>query len=224
LELDEIPGLVEQFRQGAQNAKEAGFDGVEIHAANGYLLDQFLRDGTNRRADRYGGSPENRFRLLSEVVEAVSGVWGADRVGVRISPVNPFNDIYDSDPETTFGYAAERLNRFGLAYLHVVEIGTHEDDNGRSNNDTKVFNVKKLRSIFNGPYIANGGYGQTRAEAALSSDETDLIAFGSLYIANPDLVERFRVGAALNDPDPNTFYGGDERGYTDYPFLHSPAN
>ena len=215
LDIEEIPGIVFDYRRAAENAMKAGFDGVEVHAANGYLLDQFLRDGTNTRTDDYGGPVENRARLLLEVVEAVSDVWGADRVGVRLSPVNSFNDIADSDPDATFQHAARALNRFGLAYLHVVE----NDFAGPA-----AFDGQALRDAFEGVYIANGGYNKPRASEALATAASDLVAFGASYIANPDLVERFALDAPLNEPDPATFYGGDERGYIDYPFLDEAAN
>jgi N-ethylmaleimide reductase len=212
LETDEVADIVHQHRSASQNALAAGFDGVEIHAANGYLLDQFLRDGSNRRGDRYGGSPENRARLLMEVTEAVTGVWGADRVGVRLSPANSFNDIGDSQPDVTFPYVAAGLSRFGLAYLHVVEV----DMTGAA---VQSFDWERLRAAFDGTYIANGGYDRARADAAVTDGAADLIAFGKPFVANPDLVERFALNAALNTPDAETFYGGDERGYTDYPAL-----
>ena len=217
LELAELPGIIAQHREAARNALEAGFDGVEIHAANGYLLDQFLRDGSNRRDDAYGGSVANRVRLLLEVTEAVAGVWGAERVGVRLSPVNGFNSIRDSRPDETFGHAARRLGEFGLAYLHVVEA----DFAGSA--PPQHFDKRALREAFGGAYIANGGYDLERARQALASGDADLVSFGALYVANPDLALRFRKGAALNVPDPTTFYGGDERGYTDYPFLAPEA-
>ena len=213
LETREIPGIVAQFRQAAENALEAGFDGVEVHGANGYLLDQFLRDGTNRRDDDYGGSLENRARLLLQVTHAAAGVFGADRVGVRLSPVNSFNSISDSAPDITFPYIAERLNRFPLAYLHVVEQDFAGSD------ATRGFDRRKLRDAFKGTYIANGGYDQVRAEVALATGAADLIAFGKPFIANPDLPARLAIGAPLNGADEATFYGGDEKGYTDYPFL-----
>jgi len=211
LETQEIPGIVEQYRHGAINALAAGFDGVEIHAANGYLIDQFLRDGTNSRTDRYGGSLENRTRFLLEITSAVVGVWGANRVGVRFSPVSPFNDMSDSDPQQTFGYAVESLNRFRLAYMHVVETSTTDRQ--------PPFDFLSLRKAFNGAYIANGGYTRERARAALAAGRADLVSFGTLFLANPDLPARFASGATLNTPDPSTFYGGDEKGYTDYPSL-----
>ena len=213
LETDEIPVVVGEFRKAARNALAAGFDGVEVHAANGYLLDQFLRDGTNRRTDRYGGPVENRARLLLEVTKAVIDVWGAERVGVRLSPVNTFNDIADSDPDATFGYAASELGKLGIAFLHVVE----SDFAGST--ATRTFDKQKLRQAFDGLYLANGGYDKTRATEALAQGAADFVSFGAPYVANPDLVERFAQGAPLNAPDPETFYGGDERGYTDYPAL-----
>jgi len=214
LALDELPGIIACYRQAAENAKQAGFDGVEVHGANGYLLDQFLRDGSNQRSDEYGGSLENRARLLLEVTDTVADVWGGDRVGVRLSPINPFNDMRDSDPETTFNYVAGQLNRFGLAYLHVVEgaIGAASD---------QPCDFAKLRNSFKGLYVANGGYDKRRANDAIGTGHADLVSFGALYIANPDLAERFACDAALNTPDPDTFYGGDEHGYTDYPFMDS---
>lgn len=218
LRSDELPGIVEQFRAGARNALAAGFDGVEIHAANGYLLDQFLRDGSNHRTDAYGGSRENRTRLLCEVTEAVADVWGSDRVGVRISPLNPFNSMHDSDPDQTFRAVAHRLEAFNLAYLHVVELAS----DGVHTSDQQV-DWRSLREAFGGLYMANGGYDRERANAALASGSADLISFGTLFLANPDLPERFASGADLNAPHPETFYGGDERGYLDYPFLSTAA-
>jgi N-ethylmaleimide reductase len=218
LETEEIAGIVEQFRQGAENAREAGFDGVELHAANGYLLDQFLRDGTNHRTDQYGGSVENRARLLFDVAEAVVNVWGEGRVGVHISPENPFNDMYDSNSELLFSHVAEELNRFLLAYVHVVEIDlSNPTDFSASLNPL----TQKLRGIYKGVYMTNGGYDRDRAERVLETGDADLVSFGRLFLANPDLPERFKKGAPLNEPDETTFYGGDEQGYTDYPFLES---
>ena len=211
LETQELPALVEQYAQAAHHAMQAGFDGVEIHAANGYLLDQFLRDGSNRRTDLYGGSLENRMRLLREVTAAVCGVMGAGRVGVRISPENSFNDMHDSDPQATFEQVAVMLDGFGLAYLHVVE--------GDMPSFVRTLDYGRIRAAFSGCYLANAGYDLARAQQAIQSGAADMVSFGTLYIANPDLVERFRQGAALNTPDPDTFYGGDEHGYTDYPAL-----
>ena len=200
-----------QHRLGALKAFEAGFDGVEIHAANGYLLDQFLRDGSNRRIDAYGGPLENRVRLLLQVTEAVAGVWGAARVGVRLSPINSFNSMEDSNPSETFPYIASRLDDYDLAYLHVAE--------GDFADASKTFEWDKMRRAFTGTYMVNGGYDQERASAALASGAADLVSFGTPFLANPDLVERFAKQAPLNEPDQSTFYGGDETGYTDYPFL-----
>tara|TARA_R110002072_G_scaffold123048_2_gene258081 strand:+ start:260 stop:1360 length:1101 start_codon:yes stop_codon:yes gene_type:complete len=213
LALEEIPDIVEAYRRGAENAKNAGFDGVEIHAANGYLLDQFLRDGSNQRTDRYGGAIENRARLLLEVVTAAAAVFSAGRIGVRISPTGTFNDMSDSDPEALFSYVARELGKRKLAYLHVVEEfpGTTPVD----------FDYGALKTLFGGPYIANGGYTREKAVAALASGKADLIAFGRPFIANPDLVARLSQDAPLNEPDPATFYGGDAKGYTDYPSLQS---
>lgn len=214
LELAEIPGIIEQYRRGAENALAAGFDGVEIHGANGYLLDQFLRDGSNHRTDSYGGSVDNRMRLMLEVTAAVCPVWGANRVGIRLSPLQPFNDMRDSNPEATFSYAVEQLNRFGLAYLHVTEMG--KDAPGVAG---PAFDLVKLRRIWQGVYMTNSGYDLAHANAALARNEADMIAFGTLFIANPDLPLRFATGAPLNKPDPATFYGGTAKGYTDYPSL-----
>jgi N-ethylmaleimide reductase len=211
LETDEIAGIVADYAQATQNAKAAGFDGVEIHAANGYLLDQFLRDGTNQRTDEYGGSLENRCRFLREVIEAVIDAWASDCVGIRLSPENSFNDIRDSNPQQTFNYVIEQLNPYRLAYLHVVEGDMLTGD--------RTLDYRALRDSFNGPYMANNGYDYARAAQAVANGEADLVSFGKLYIANPDLPERFAKGAALNEPDESTFYGGDEHGYTDYPSL-----
>ena len=214
LETSELPGIVNDYRHAAMNALKAGFDGVEIHAANGYLLDQFIRAGSNRRTDLYGGSADNRCRLLLEVADAVADVWGADRVGVRISPLNPFNDMHDFNPQHTFETVAKSLNPLGLAYLHVMETAIGENKHPKQD-----FDFRKLRAAFNGTYIANGGYDKARATAALTEGQADLVAFGVPFLANPDLPERFAKNALLNVPDPATFYGGDEKGYTDYPFM-----
>ena len=214
LETHEIPGIIEQFRQAAENALAAGFDGVEIHGANGYLLDQFLRSGTNQRLDEYGGSIENRARLHLEVTEAVVSVWGADRVGMRLSPSGTFNSMYDSNPVATFSYLVEALNRFDLAYLHLIEPQEADLRHGGTAIPTSHF-----RPIFKGNLIVNGGYDQEKAEAAIARGDADLVSFGTLFIANPDLPERFQLNIPLNQPDPATFYGGDEKGYTDYPTM-----
>lgn len=211
LELGEIPGLIGDYIEAAKNALAAGFDGVEIHAANGYLLDEFLRDGSNVREDIYGGSVENRMRLLDEVIEGVKGVWPSSRVGVRLSPENQFNDIRDSQPQSTFNAVAQMLGKHDLAYLHVLE--------GDMLNQQREVDYAQLKQCFGGLYMANMGYDQARAETALQQGSADMVAFGQLYIANPDLVARFAQGAALNEPDQATFYGGDEKGYTDYAAL-----
>jgi len=212
LATEEIPGVVAQFETGARLAKEAGFDGVELHGANGYLIDQFLRDGSNRRTDRYGGSLANRARFLLEVTEAVAGVWGADRVGVRLSPRGDFNDMSDSDPRATFGHAALALAPFGLAYLHIVEpVGSLPAGTAPL--------APRLKEAFGGPLMINGGYTRALAETALAEGQADLVSFGAPFLANPDLPLRLANEAPLNPPDPATFYGGDARGYTDYPPL-----
>lgn len=207
----DIPSILDQFRQAAINAKLAHFDGVEVHAANGYLLDQFLRDGTNQRDDQYGGSLENRSRLLMQVIEAVTEAWDPGQVGVRLSPENGFNDIKDSQPQITFNYVAKALSDKGLAYLHVVE--------GDMVNGERHLDYRQIKDFFKGPYMANCGYTLDKAQTALSEGNADMVSFGSLYIANPDLVERFSSKAELNTPDQNTYYGGNENGYTDYQSL-----
>jgi len=212
LDLREIPGIVADYRKGAANALAAGFDGVEIHAASGYLIDQFLRDGANQRTDAYGGSIENRARFLLEVTDAVVDVWGADRVGVRLSPAGSFNTMSDSTPDATFQHAVKALNRSGLAYLHVVEDRTGAP-----------LDWSALRDAFNGPYMANGGFDKERGNDALARGAAHLVSFGSRYLANPDLPERFADDAPLNDPNPQTFYGGGAEGYTDYPALDQAA-
>ena len=218
LATSEIPEIVEQYRHATRNALVAGFDGVEIHAANGYLIEQFLRDSTNKRTDAYGGSRENRARLLLEVTEAVVGICGGERVGIRLSPVSPVNGAdLDSDPAGTYAYVVERLNAFGLAYIHIIEgatQGPREVPGG--------FDLQILRQSFKGLYIANNGYDLGLALEARRRNLADIISFGRLYIANPDLVERLRIGARLNVPDRATFFGGGAAGYTDYPVL-TPA-
>ncbi len=217
LELSEMPGIIAQYADGARRAKDAGFDGVEVHAANGYLLDQFLRDGANHRTDGYGGTVENRARLLLEVMDAMVAIWGADRVGVRLSPLSGFNDMRDSGPAATFGYVARKLRAYGLAYLHVVEPVS--DDHPMAMPGTERI-APLLREAFGGTFILNGGYNKETGDAAIESGAADMIAFGVPFIANPDLVRRYAEGAALNTPDPSTFYSGDAGGYTDYPSLN----
>jgi len=210
LDASEIPGIVQQFADGARRAIAAGFDGVEVHAAQGYLVDQFLRDGANQRDDAWGGSVEKRARFLLEVVDAVAGACGADRVGVQLSPASTLGGMRDSDPEKTFGHAAAQLSSRGLAYLHVFE--PHAEGPRYS---------PALRRAFRGAFIANGGYDAKSAAAVIEGGEADLVSFGRPYIANPDLVERIAEGAAWAKPDSSTFYGGGEHGYTDYPIWSS---
>lgn len=214
LSLSEIADVIEDYRKGAANAIAAGFDGVEIHGANGYLLDQFLRDGSNQRSDAYGGSLEKRARLMLEVTRAVCEEVGADRVGIRLSPLQPFNDMKDSDPEATFSYIVEQLGTFNLAYLHVTAMGSETPGSAGP-----AFDLDKLRNIWNGVYIVNAGYDRVRGDAAISEGKADAVAFGTSFLANPDLVMRLKSDAELNAPDMGTFYGGDEHGYTDYPAM-----
>ena len=214
LETAEIPGLVATYAQAARNALVAGFDGVEIHAGNGYLLDQFLRSSTNRRSDAYGGSKENRARLLLEIIEAVGAAIGNDRVGLRLSPVTPFNDIADANPQETFDYVVGELNRFDLAFLDILQ-GT----GGAAPEQWLPFDYARLRAIYKGNLILNNGYDFASGQAAVQGGAADAIAYGRALLANPDLVERFRRGAPLNQPDYERLYVGEEKGYTDYPFL-----
>jgi N-ethylmaleimide reductase len=215
LETEEVPRVAAQYAEGARRAREAGFDGVEIHAANGYLIEQFLLDGTNQRSDRYGGSIENRARFLVEVTEAVLGVWSADRVGVRLSPRGKFNDMSDSNREATFRHAVRCVDRYGLAYLHLLD----PLPNCPFDNPELERLAPRLRPLFRGPVILNGNFDAEAATSAIARGEADLVAFGVPYLANPDLPERLRRHAPLNAPDRSTFYGGSEHGYTDYPAL-----
>ena len=219
LQIEEMPYLVRQYVHGARNALDAGFDGVEVHAANGYLLDQFLQSSTNRRTDGYGGSVENRLRLLLEVVEAVSEVWQPDRVGVRLSPLGTLNDIHDDDPETTFGTAAARLSDRSLAYLHIVNPAIATLENHAKPEPAPLRMVELMRAKYRGKLIVAGGFDLDAAEDWLRKDRADLIAFGRKFLANPDLPERFRLRAPLNADDRATYYGGGAKGYTDYPSL-----
>lgn len=209
LETAEIPGVIEMYRLGAENAKRAGFDGVEIHGANGYLPDQFLRDGTNQRTDQYGGSVENRARFLLEATDAAISVWGADRVGVHLSPRNmEGSGAIDSDPRTTFGYAAEELGKRKIAFLFTREgFGGGERF------------TPEMKERFGGPVIANESYTPEEAQTVLDAGEADAVSWGKQYIANPDLVERLKRGGPFNEPNPATFYAPGVEGYTDYPFL-----
>ncbi len=215
LKTDEVPDIVRQFRQAAENARAAGFDGVEIHGANGYLLDQFLRSGSNKRTDMYGGSLENRARLPLEVTKAVIEVWGRDRVGYRISPHNDAHSMSDANPLETFSYFTRELNKIGLGYLHLIEpIG------GRAGFVPPEARLgPTLRRIFERTFILNGGYGLQNGSEAITRGEADLIAFGVPFLANPDLPEHFRQNEPLNEPDVATFYVGGAKGYTDYPAL-----
>ena len=212
---EEIPDVVEQFRQAAVNAKRSGFDGVEIHAANGYLLDQFIRSKSNHRNDEYGGSVENRLRLPLMVVDAVVEVWGPERTGIRVSPTGTFNDMHDEDPVKTFGTFAKHLNSKNIAFIEVVE----DSFQGNESNGRPEEIITSIREPFEGTYIANGNYTAEEARRRIESGQADLVTFGRLFISNPDLPKRFQVRAALNDYDEDTFYGGDEHGYTDYPSL-----
>jgi 2,4-dienoyl-CoA reductase-like NADH-dependent reductase (Old Yellow Enzyme family) len=211
LTLEEIPAIIEAYRQGAKNAKEAGFDGVEIHGANGYLLDQFLQDGSNKRTDAYGGSIEHRARLMLEVTDAVVSVWGAGRVGMHLAPRGDAQSMGDSNPLATFSYVARELGKRKIAFLCARE---HLGE-GRIG--------PELKKAFGGIYIANEGFTRETAEQVIAADEADAVAFGKLFIANPDLPQRFRQKVALTTPDAETFYAQGPHGYTDYPFLQAHA-
>jgi N-ethylmaleimide reductase len=214
LDLDEIPGIIEDFRFAAARAMEAGFDGVELHGAHGYLLDAFLRDGTNHRKDAYGGSIENRARLLAQVASACAHAIGADRLGVRISPVSSAGDSRDSDPQSLFNHVVDVLSPLGLAYMHVVE---GETGGAR---DSIAFDYNALRDRFEGVWMVNNGYNREMAIEAVAGGRVDLVSFGRLFIANPDLVERLSIKAPLNRlMEQQTFYGGGDHGYIDYPTL-----
>jgi N-ethylmaleimide reductase len=219
LEVAEIATVVEAYRKGAVNAKAAGFDGVEIHGANGYLLDQFLEDRTNNRTDQYGGPIENRARLLLEVVDAAITVWGEDKVGVRLSPYGKFNDMGDSDPLALFTYVLNELSRRGVAYAHVIEPRAGGGGAQPDNSAPRTSSI--FRNAFNGVFISAGGYDAASAEQLIEEGLADAVAFGRIFIANPDLPERFRNAAPLNEYDRSTFYGGTEKGYTDYPALEA---
>ena len=211
LSAEEIPAIVAAFAQGAKNAIAAGFDGVEVHGANGYLIDQFLRDGCNQRTDAYGGSIENRARFLMEVLGAVTAAIGADRVGLRLSPLNSFNSMKDSDPVGLTAYLAEKLNHFKLAYLHLMRA----DFFGVQKGDVMAVAREKYKGVL----IGNMGYTAQEAEQAIQDGKLDAVAFGNAYIANPDLPERIKAGAALNTPDTSTYYSPGAKGYTDYPTM-----
>jgi N-ethylmaleimide reductase len=217
LDVAGIQAVVAQFRQAALNAVAAGIDGVEVHGANGFLIDQFLRDGSNRRTDGYGGAPARRARLLGEITEAVCEAVGADRVGVRLSPRKTFNDMHDSTPFETFGTAVAALNRFGIAYLHLASEAPGSSALAEETDGI----TQALRDRFDGPLIVNGGYDRLRAARDIASGAADLVSFATAFIANPDLVRRMREGAPLSEPDPDHTYKGGARGYIDYPALGS---
>jgi len=217
LDITEIPGIVEDYRKAAEHAKAAGFDGVELHAGNGYLPDQFLQDGVNRRTDSYGGSLRNRTRFLLQVVEAMVSVWGGDRVAVRIAPGGRWNGMSDSDPETLFDYVAKELNQFGLAYLHIIEPRVR--GNVVIAEGQYAIAAARLRKIFKGKIVAAGGFEPGTAEEVVENGDADLVAFGRHFLANPDLPKRIRLRLPLNAYDRKTFYTFDAKGYTDYPFY-----
>ena len=217
LSAGDIAGIVADYKTAAENAKRAGFDGIEIHGANGYLIDQFLKDGPNKRTDHYGQSIENRARFALEVTDAILSVWDRRRVGMRLSPVSPANDAVDSNPAAIFGYLAEQLGARKIAYIHVIEGATGGP------RDNVPFDFADLRKTFGGAYIANNNYTRELAIENLRQGRADLIAFGKLFLANPDLVERLRRNAPLNAPRIETFYGGASEGYTDYPMLGEMA-
>ncbi len=222
LETEEVPEIVEQYRRGAENAQRAGFDGVEIHGANGYLIDQFLRSGTNNRTDRYGGSLDDRLRFLREVMTAVTDVWTSDRVGVRLSPLAPIHGIYDDTPEATFRGAAATADEFDLAYVHLVEPDAPKPPVAGDGEAADVFGG--VREAFDGALVANGNYDTNSAADAIERGYAQLVAFGRAFLANPDLPQRLQEGLPINVPDEETFYNGDERGYTDYPTWEELQN
>jgi N-ethylmaleimide reductase len=222
LMLQELPGIVDDYRQAAKNAIDAGFDGVEVHGANGYLLDQFMRSGSNTRTDAYGGSVENRSRLLLEVMQAVTQEIGGDRVGLRLSPVTPANDAQDTEPQLLFNYVVQQLAPLNLAFLHIIEGATGGDrlfQQGETPFDYVQLRTNYRNAGGQGAWMVNNGLDKALATQALQ-EGADLLAFGRPFIANPDLTRRLRENAALNKPDRTTFYGGAEKGYTDYPFLN----
>jgi N-ethylmaleimide reductase len=221
LEVSEIPALLEDYVKAAQNAADAGFDGVEIHSGNGYLLDQFLQDGSNKRTDEYGGSPENLARLLLQVVESVAKVWDRDRIGVRISPATKFNGMSDINPETTFTYVAQQLEKAGIAYIHIIE--PRIAGNQVVEEDLPSVAAAQIRRHFSRTIIAAGGFEAGTADEIISSGNADLVAFGRHFISNPDLPRRYQLGLPLNPYDRTTFYGGTEKGYIDYPAYEEVA-
>ena len=219
LEISEIKEIVKDFKQGAINAKEAGFDGVELHMANGYLLDQFLQSGSNQRTDQYGGSIADRVRFPLEVLDAVISVWGKDRVGVRLSPYGTFNDMSDSDPISLFSHILEEFNKRGILFVDMIEPRAATAGGDDNINDKAPSTSDLFKNKFNGVFISAGGYTPENAEEALSNNKADAVMFGRWFISNPDLPERIAKQAELTKYDRSTFYGGQEKGYTDYPFL-----
>lgn len=218
LEVAEIPRIVDQFAHAAQLAHDAGFDGVDIHAANGYLIDQFLRDGSNHRSDGYGGSVQNRARFLLDVAAAVISIWGNESVGVRLSPLNPYNAMHDSDPPATFGHVTAALDRLGVGYLHLAEPGPGHPMASAAGLQL----LRTLRALFRGCLVVDGGRDGVSAGEALDAAGADLVAFATPFISNPDLVERLAQGLPLASADPSTFYEGGPQGYTDYPLFNLP--
>jgi N-ethylmaleimide reductase len=218
----EIPGVLEEYGKAVKRAKSAGFDGVEVHAGNGYLIDQFLQDGSNKRTDEYGGSIENRARLLFEVVEAMVSAWTHDRVGVRITPSGTFNAMSDSDPEALHAHVAEGLNRFGLAYLHIIE--PRMSGYLLIKEDQPPLATRRARQVFKGNIIANGGFEPDSAAAAIEQGDADAISFGRYFVSNPDLPRRIREGLLLAAYDRDTFYTFEAKGYIDYPFYNSAVD
>jgi len=223
LEIQEIEGIVDEFRKSTERAVAAGFDGVEIHAANGYLLDQFLQDGSNKRTDQYGGSFENRARFMLAAIAAAASVIGINRVGVRISPSGDFGSMIDSDPEGLFAYVATELNKLGIAYLHLIEPRVSGNVTNEAKDQKTAVAAPFVRKYFKGVIVAAGGFNAELAEAIIAAGDADVVAFGRTFIANPDLPERIRIGATLTPYNRDTFYGGLVEGYTDYPFLARTA-
>lgn len=219
LETKEIPGIVEDFRQAAKNAKEAGFDGVEIHGANGYLIDQFLQDGSNKRSDIYGGSIQNRSRFLLEIADAVIDVWGADRIGVRLSPYGSFNDMKDSDPIALFTYILQELGKRNIAFVDLIEPRSSSAGGNDDNIENAPNTAELFRKIFPGKLISAGGYKAQSAKEVILQNKVDAVSFGRYFISTPDLPKRIELGVEFNKYDRSTFYGGAEKGYTDYPKM-----
>lgn len=227
LGINELPGIIDDYRRAARAAIEAGFDGVEIHAANGYLIDQFLRSNSNHRSDDYGGSIENRARFLFDVIEAISDEIGAARTGIRLSPVTPANDVFDPEPQPLFEHVVNGLANHALSYIHIIEGTTGGSRDHQQGNEP--FDYAALKKVYRdaggkAAWMLNNGYDLALARQTIETGQADLIAFGRLFISNPDLVERLRLGAPLTPPDTNTFYGGGEHGYTDYPFLNEASD